>query len=281
MILTLKPISKKTKLKYAICLTCVNREEKGHKNIIEETFKSFENGGMFSSRIDVEYYLFESGSKSLEYLNFIENYKIKYPELKINIIESSFPLDGFTNTHRMCIYLNNLNNTEIKACSQSDSQCNFVAENDKKYDFVLWMDDDIWVCKKFLENMDAWVKRFGNFSVFSSLYVPFITFPMKNNNLAHTAYIYNYFGSCCTIFKPELVKYIPVHFFNKVGKPDSKFRRCIEHYFPNNNKILVSSVSLVQHMNAGSVNHANTKGYGGHKAKNYVGNIDPKIYKYI
>ncbi len=269
-IINLKPIPKNKKLKYAICITCVNREEKGHKNIIEDTFKSFENGGMFESKIDIEFLLFESGSKSIDYLNFLDKYKEKYSNLKIKIIENTFPLDGFTNTHRMFLYLTKFEK-ELK-------------ENNKLedlYDFILWMDDDIWVCKKFLENMDAWVKRFANFTIFSSLYVPFITFPMKNNNLAHSAYIYNYFGSCCTIFKPQLAKYIITHFFEKVGKPDSKFRRSIEHYFPGSNKILVSSVSLVQHMNAGSVNHADNKGYKGHSAKNFVGFIDPKIYKVI
>ncbi len=269
-IVNLKRIPKQQKLKYAICITCVNREEKGHKNIIQETFRSFENGGMFESKIDVEFLLFESGSKNFDYLNFIEKYKEKYNHLKIHIITNSFPLDGFTNTHRMFLHL-----------TKYESQ---LKENNKLedlYDFVLWMDDDIWVCKKFLENMDAWVKRFANFSIFTSLYIPFITFPMKNNNIAHTAYIYNYFGSCCTIFRPQLAKFIPQHFFDKVGKPDSKFRRCIEHHFPSMNKILVSSVSLVQHMNAGSVNHADNKGYKGHMAKNFVGFVDPKIYRYV
>ncbi len=269
-IINLRPIPKNKKLKYLICITCVNREEKGHKNIIEDTFKSFEEGGMFESKIDTEYILFESGSKNLDYLNFIEKYKEKYPNVKIQILNNSFSLDGFTNTHRMFLHLSKLEN-ELK-------------ENNKLedlYDFILWMDDDIWVCKKFLENMDAWVKRFANFSIFSSLYIPFITFPMKNNNLAHHAFIYNYFGSCCTIFKPQIAKYVVPYFFSKVGKPDSKFRRCIEHHFPRMNKILVSSVSLVQHMNAGSVNHSDNNGYKGHWAKNFVGKRDPQIYKVI
>ncbi len=269
-IINLRPIPKNKKLKYLICITCVNREEKGHKNIIEDTFESFEEGGMFESKIDTEYILFESGSKNLDYLNFIEKYKEKYPNVKIQILNNSFPLDGFTNTHRMFLHLSKLDN-ELKENNKLENL----------YDFILWMDDDIWVCKKFLENMDAWVKRFANFSIFSSLYIPFITFPMKNNNLAHHAFIYNYFCSCCSIFKPQIAKYVVPYFFSKVGKPDSKFRRCIEHHFPRMNKILVSSVSLVQHMNAGSVNHSDNNGYKGHWAKNFVGKRDPQIYKVI
>ncbi len=261
-VLTLQTIPRNTHLKYAICLTCVNREEKGIQNIIDKTFESFENGGMFSSKIDFEILLFESGSKSIDYLHFIEDYKNKYPNLKIKIIENSFPLDGYTNTHRMFVYLSKLEN--------------------KPYDFIIWMDDDVWVCKKFLENTDLFVKKYGNFSIFLSLYVPFISFPMKESILCHYAYIYNYFGSCCTIFKPELTKFILPHFFNKHGKPDSKFRRSVEHFFPNCYKIIVSSVSLVQHMNAGTVNHMGNKGYKGHRAKNFVGiNRDPQFRRYI
>jgi len=264
------------KLKYLLCFTCVNRSEKNPniQNCIHYTFQSLENGGCFQSNISFDIRLFESGSNDLHYLDFIDEYREKYPQHNIQIVTNSFPLDGFTNTHKMFVELSKLEKHE--------------------YDYIVWMDDDVVVCKKFMENLNAWVKRYGHLSIFTSLYVCYYSFPfqtqhknqMVNRNIQYPlcewAYIHNYFGSCCTIFKPSLCKYIPTHFFSKIGKPDSKFRRCVEHFFPNQQRILVPSVSFVQHMNVGSVIHQHTKGYKGHRAKNFVGiNHDPKFYQIL
>jgi len=243
--------------KYLICITCVNRAEKGIKNVIQYTFQSLKDGGVFQSKIPFDIILFESGSKDLSYLDFIEEYKTNYPHIQFTILENSFPLDGFTNTHRMFLHLTKL-------------------ESDYKY--VIWMDDDILVCKKFMENLHGWMRKFGHKSIFTSLYVCYPSFSTKIHPSVHYSYIYNYYGSCCTIFQPQLAKFVTPLFFQKVGKPDSKFRRSIEHFFPKQNTILVPKYSMVQHLNAGSVNHAGTQ-YKGHRSHNFVGiKNDPKYY---
>ncbi len=234
-----KIIPKSKKLKYLICIPCVNRLERSNiHNVIHHTFHNFEHGNMFQSLISFDIILFESGSKDISYLDFINDYKSKYTNININIITSDTQLDGFTNTHRMFNHIHNNNLSNI-------------------YDFIIWMDDDIFVCKKFMENTDSWIKKYGNSSIFCSLYSPFPTFPVKNDPFANYAHIHNYYGSCCTIFKPILAKFIIPLFFHKYGKPDSKFRRSVEHFFPNQKIILVTPFSLVQHMNIGSVNHSN------------------------
>lgn len=245
--------------KYLLCLLCVNRQEKGCQNIIRYTFQSLENGGLFKTNIDWEMNIYESGSTDLSYLDFLQEYREKYPHVKIELKTNPFPLDGFTNTHRMFMDLSQM--------------------EQNRYDYVLWMDDDIVVCKKFMENMHGWMRTYGKKSLFTSLYVCYPSFPSKISPQVHWANIYNYYGSCCTIFKPQLAQYVIQHFFSKVGKPDSKFRRCMEHFFPQHTTILVPRVSLVQHMNMGSVNHANNKHYKGHRSHNFVGvNQDPKFY---
>jgi hypothetical protein len=49
--ITKKVISKETVLNYLIIIPCVNRLERNAVNIIERTFQSFENGGVFTSKI--------------------------------------------------------------------------------------------------------------------------------------------------------------------------------------------------------------------------------------
>lgn len=249
-------------MRYLICIPCVNREEKANvKNVIHITFKSFEDGGIFQQKkVPFDIFLFESGSKNLDYLQFLDEYRQKYPHIQIRVFTNDFPLDGYTNTHRMFLHL-----------SQMEKETN-------PYDYVMWMDDDILVCKRFMENVDGWMRKFGHKSIFSSLYVCYPSFPTQIHPSVHYSHIHNYYGSCCTIFRPPLSRAIPQHFFNKVGKPDSKFRRCIEHFFPNHRTILVPNVSFVQHLNAGSVNHAGTQ-YKGHKSHNFIGvRRDPKFW---
>ncbi len=248
--------------KYLIAIPCVNRSEKGVPNVIHITFRSFEDGGLFRSKVPFDIFLFESGSQSIDYLDFINEYRTKYPNVKINIITNDFPLDGYTNTHRMFLHFNKMIQDETM----------------KEYNYVMWMDDDILVCKRFLENTDGWMRKFGHKSIFTSLYVCYPSFPAKIHPSVNYSYIHNYYGSCCTIFAPFLSKCVPQYFFSMVGKPDSKFRRCVEKFFPRQTTILVPKVSFVQHLNAGSVNHAGTK-YGGHWSHNFIGvNKDPKYW---
>ncbi len=289
-LLSQKVIPRTKPLKYLICIPCVNREEKNVKNVIQFTFKSFEEGGLFKSKIPWEMCLFESGSTSTSYLQFINEYREKYPHIKIHILESDIPLDGFTNTHRMFIHLTKIFEKKKKVKMENE-KIEMKEENEKEevkeenekidnhFDFILWMDDDVLVCRKFLENTDAWIRLFGNSSIFTSLYVCYPSFKLQNTHLANYAHIYNYYGTCCTIFRPFLCKFIVPKFFDFPGKPDSKFRYSVQHFFPQQNKIIVGSGSLVQHMNAGSVNHQGNKHYTGHRANNFVGiKNDPKLY---
>jgi hypothetical protein len=69
-------------------------------------------------------------------------------------LTNDFPLDGYTNTHRMFVYLSQMKKEETS------------------YDYVMWMDDDILVCKKFMENVDGWMRKFGHKSIFTSLVCP-------------------------------------------------------------------------------------------------------------
>ena len=256
--ITNKKINYDIKLNYLIVIPCVNREERGAINIIERTFESFENSGLFNS--DIKIILFESGSKNTSYLDNIKN---KYDK-NIEVIYSSIPLNGNTNTLKMFFYISKL------------------AKN--SFDFIIWMDDDIYVCNNFIKNADIWIKNYANFSVFSSLYVPYNSYPIKNRKYIKLADLPGFYGTCCTIFKPELSKIVIPNWFNPHFEkfqynPDTRFRDSVRNKFPFVRKICVSYPSLVQHMNIGSAIRGKKKVNIGHKTDNFIGeNIDPEIY---
>jgi len=253
------------KLNYLITIPCVNREERNAINVIDKTFLGFEKSGLFESNISVNILLFESGSKNTNYLDFINYYKDKYPNVKIYIIYSKIPLNGNTNTLRMFFYINKLPKNV--------------------YDFILWMDDDIFVCKNFIKNADIWIKNYANFSIFSSLYVPYHSFSIKNRKNLHLANLSGFYGTCCTIFKPELSKFILPHWNNNHFEifgynPDTRFRDSVRKSFPTSHKICVSFPSFIDHMNIGSAIQHRKVVNKGHKALYFIGeDNDPEIYK--
>lgn len=258
-----KIINNEVKLNYLIVIPCVNREERNAINVIENTFIGFENSGLFTSNINITIILFESGSNNTNYLDFIKKYMNEYT-INIHIIYSNIKLNGNTNTLRMFFYINNLPKNS--------------------YNYILWMDDDIYVCKNFIKNADIWIKKYANFSIFSSLYVPYFSYSIKNKPYVQVAKLPGFYGTCCTIFKPELSKYILPYWNNKHFQdfeynPDARFRDCIKKYFPNAKIILVSNPSLVQHMNIGSAIKEKIKVNIGHKSNNFIGeNNDPELY---
>lgn len=267
--ITNQKISYDKKLKYLITIPCVNREERNAINVIERTFESFEKSQMFQSDIDFTIILFESGSKDTSYLNFINNYKEKYcnennSNKKIEIIYSSVPLNGITNTLKMFFYINKL--------------------PDNLFDFVIWMDDDVFVCSNFIKNADIWIKNYANFSIFSSLYVPYNSYTIQNRKYVQLANLPGFYGTCCTIFKPKLSRFvIPTWFHSHFQKweynPDTRFRDSIRMKFPYAKKICVSYPSLVQHMNIGSAIKMKKQVNKGHKTKTFIGeNNDPQLY---
>ena len=265
-IVTNKEIPKDQKLKYIIAIPCVNREERNAVNVIDETFKGFENSGMFESSIDFKILLFESGSYDKSYLDFIKIYQEKYPD-KIFIIYSDLKLNGNGNTFKMFMFLSKIPKYNL--------------------DFVIWMDDDIFVCKKFIDNADAWIKRYANFSLFSSLYVPYDSYKLRNfENIRH-AKLPKFIGTCCTVFKPEVIKYPLAQWFHKHHQifdfnPDVRFRESIRKYFFHVTKMCVSYPSLVQHMNIGSSIYQNKQKNKGHRCDNFCGeDVDPKFYEHI
>jgi hypothetical protein len=263
-IITEKIISIDVKLKYLIVIPCVNREERNAINVIDKTFAGFEKSGLFTSDILVNILLFESGSQNVDYLKFLEDYKTKYPNIEIGVIYSSLKLDGNSNTHRMFATL-------MKSQYQT-------------YDFIIWMDDDIFVCNNFIKNADAWIKRYANYSLFSSLYVPYDSFFIKNRKYIHHADLSKFYGTCSTIFKPTLSQYVvpfwnDYHFIKFNYNPDTRFRDCLRKNFPQIQKICVSFPSLVDHMNIGSAINMQKNVKFGHKAKFFIGeDKDPEFY---
>lgn len=257
-IITKKRIPKSINLKYLIAIPCVNRLERNAINIIERTFESFDKSGMFNSNINFQIVLFESGSKDISYLSFLKNYLNKYPNLKIQISKSPTSLDGYGNTYRMFYY---------------------IYKNSNKFDFVIWLDDDIYCCKNFIENMDAWVKSYANYSIFSSLYVPYKSVLIKGQKYCQLADLKTFFGTCCVILKPRLAKYILASFYSHDGFMDWRFRKSILKHFPGINGIIVSFPSLVQHIGIGSSVYRH-KRKSGHSARNFIGEEnDPKFYE--
>ena len=267
--ITKQKIDYEKNLNYLITIPCVNREERNAINVIDKTFLGFEKSGLFNSNINLTILLFESGSNNTSYLDFIQEYIDKYTNnnIKIQIIYSKIPLNGNTNTLRMFFYINKLNKL-----------------NKNIYDFVMWMDDDIFVCKNFIKNADIWIKNYANFSIFSSLYVPYNSFHIKNRKNVKLANLPGFYGTCCTIFKPELSKFILPYWNNKHFEdfeynPDARFRDCVRKFFPNAYKICVSFPSLVEHMNIGSAIKGKKVVNKGHKALYFIGEeIDPELY---
>jgi hypothetical protein len=129
-----------------------------------------------------------------------------------------------------------------------------------------------------------WIKNYANFSIFSSLYVPYPSYEIKNRKYIKLADLPGFYGTCCTIFKPELSKYvIPTwfdsHFERFEYNPDTRFRDSIRMKFPNAKRICVSYPSFVQHMNIGSAIKQKQKVNKGHKTNNFIGeDNDPELY---
>ena len=264
--ITNQKIPYENNLKYLITIPCVNRSERNAINVIDKTFESFEKSGFFASSIDVTIILFESGSKDLSYLKFIDSYIEKYSDknIKIQIITSTIPLNGVSNTLKMFFYINKL--------------------QENQYDFIIWMDDDVFVCKNFIKNADIWIKNYANYSLFSSLYVPYNTFLIKDKKYVQLANLPGFYGTCCTIFKPKLSKCVIPFWYDKHFEkfnynPDTRFRDSLRKVFPGAKKICVSYPSLVQHMNIGSAIKQKKVVSIGHKTKNFVGeDNDPELY---
>ena len=260
--ITKKVIPQNENLKYLIAIPCVNRLERNAVNVIDRTFESFEKSGLFESNIQVDICLFESGSKDKTYLDCINKYK-QYKN--IQIIDTNLKLNAVSNTLRMMYFISKL----------------------KKdlYDYVLWMDDDIYVCKNFILNADIWIKRYANFSIFSSLYVPYASTPV--NKYLALSNISHFYGTCCTVFKPSLSKYVLNNWYNNHFEkfqynPDTRFRDSIKLHFPTAKRICVSYPSFVEHMNIGSSIRMKKVENNGHKSKLFIGeDVDPNLTKYI
>lgn len=260
--ITNKSVPIETNLKYLITIPCVNREERNAINVIDKTFESFEKSGLFETNIFVHIVLFESGSHDCSYLHFLEKYKEKYPSIIIQVIYSKYPLNGISNTLKMFKFISVLPNN--------------------LYDFILWMDDDVFVCKNFIKNADIWIKNYANYSLFSSLYVPYPSFTINNKKNIKLANLHGFYGTCCVIFKPLLSKYVipywyDEHFEKFSYNPDTRFRDALRKTFPRCTKICVSEPSLVQHMNIGSAIKQKKKVNQGHKCNNFMDN-DPLFY---
>jgi hypothetical protein len=256
------------KLKYLFVMPCVNRLERNAIQVIEKTFENFETNKLFDNLPNVEwkFILFESGSKDLSYLNpilpFVEKYKNQ-----IQIIFSQSPLDGPKNIFRIFDMAHKIDKNEC--------------------DFIIWMDDDILVCQNFLKNCDFWIRNCMNFTIFGSLYSPYHSFPIQNfdsSSICRQSYVRSYHGSCCTIFKPALAKYIIPLFFKtnllrNVVEPDLRFRESIMKFFPNIQNFLVSYPSLVYHLNIGSAIYGHKQIKKGHQCREFIGvDKDPKWY---
>jgi len=262
--ITNKSIPYKTKVNYLITIPCVNREERNAVNIIDKTFKVFEDAGLLedSESYTLKIILFESGSNDLSYLNCLKPYIEKYKD-KIQIIYGNQKLNGVTNTFRMFQTIHSFNKQKI--------------------DFVIWMDDDILVCKNFMKNADTWIKNYANFSLFSSLYVPYDSYFINGRKYVNSANLPGFYGTCCTVFKPKLAEYVIPYWFDEHFErfsynPDTRFRDSLRKTF-SNKKILVSFPSLVEHLNIGSAILQNKDINKGHKAKLFVGvEKDPELY---
>ncbi len=257
---TKRIIPNNEKLHYLITIPCVNREERNAIQIIHKTFESFEKNNVFdeNSNFQTDILLFESGSNNLSYLSFLKEYLDKYPN-KIKISFSKKPLDGPQNIHRLFQYS--------------------FHEAIKKYHFIIWMDDDIVVCKNFMFHCDKWIREYMNFTLFGSLYSPYQSYPIDSSSLkpyCQKSFVRSYHGSCCTIFKPLLAKYIiPLWFqtnqLRNVTEPDLRFRESIMKFFPNIQTFLVSKPSLVQHLNIGSAIYQHKQIKKGHHAREFIG----------
>lgn len=257
------PLNKQ--LKYLITIPCVNREERNAINVIDKTFLSFEKSGLFNSDIIFHITLFESGSNDISYLNFIDDYKIKYSNVIIHIVKSNVPLNGISNTLKMFKFISILPNN--------------------LYDFVIWMDDDVFVCKNFIKNTDIWIKNYANLSIFSSLYVPYNSYNINGKSDVKLSNLHEFYGTCCVIFKPMLSKFVipywyDEHFEKFNYNPDTRFRDSVKKHFPQAKYICVSSPSFVQHMNIGSAIKMKKNVKIGHTCNNFIGeDNDPLLHE--
>jgi len=105
----------------------INRAPK--TNYLDTTLKNLEQGGLFKSRIPFSFQIFDSGSEDLTYLKGIEG---RYPVVRT---KSRLSLLG----------------NAARALSQGSQQ---------DCDFVIFLEDDIEVCSRWLESIDGWLSHY-------------------------------------------------------------------------------------------------------------------------
>jgi len=118
----------------AVVMITKDRSEKGRQNYFAATLNSLVESGMFESRIvSFQFDVFDGGSISLRYLRLGEY----HPDLFTLHTSSSFDMPPNVNAGRALLH----GGTQSKA------------------DWVLFLEDDILVCKDFFQGVEMWLLR--------------------------------------------------------------------------------------------------------------------------
>jgi len=251
-LITNRIISKKHRLKYIICLMCCNRKELNAINTIEETIDGFLKANIFRGEFDYDFYIFDTGSTTINYMKNINN----------KLLKNNIKYKIFTNKTRLSGEFNLIN------------VFRFITKHKLLYDFAILLEDDIYCCNHLIKNIDIFLKRFGNFALLHTFYTPFES---NDTNLNYLRYsnISTFFGTCCCAFKPELLTHVLKHWKYNNKPPDMKFREAIHEAFPPAKYVFCSYPSLVQHMRDGSAIFKHSKKTG-HQTDTFIGpNKDP------
>ena len=239
-----KPASK---LKYVIGITTCNREADASVQTLPLTIASLQRSGLWESDIDFELVIHDHGSVDQSYLDEFDQLP------RCTVVRNSTQAPGHQeNLLGMLEYIH----------------------SQKPCDFVLWLEDDVLVCDKWIENATAWVEAHARVAPAATLYHQY-AYIEGTRSLALDG---GYYGTQAivlnTAWLPRFIAYLKQRQTTDWGAlTDLLFAAWLREDL-GLTSIAAPDVSLVQHMPQHSVLHTPQ-----HTAQAFPGeDTDPKLY---
>lgn len=182
---------------YLIVMRVIDRSPK--QNYIYETMGSLISSGLFKSKIPFEMHLFDGGSPSINYLN-------QYKKLN-NLFIHKTPLEKKITRNENWL-------RSIQYCDGKDCE------------YVIQIEDDILVCNKWLESIDAFLKKHKKLvdeNPMVSFYAPYKEIERRTDKKMEywPGSYQQFYGTQCIVFKRSIALKVVEHIRNGIKNFDT------------------------------------------------------------
>jgi hypothetical protein len=241
------------KTRYLLGMTTCDRVQRGGVDLLPSTLASLEKSGLWNSGIDFHLLLHDTGSTHLDYLN-------RYRSLA---------------------------KASIACCEKESHQCENVIRLLEhaldRYDaeYLVFLEDDILFCRKWIENLDAWLGRYATEEDYMiSLYACYahvLAAFFRGRMISHIE-LHGFYGAQALVFPfakvPDLLAKLTVLQEEKFpGYIDMQFKEALMR--SGMTDIPTCVPSIVQHINRGSTLSTPT-----HRSPVFFGeDQDPSFYR--